>query len=339
MKRTILLLLLLVLLPTLPLEAATRKVQYVDTDVVGGTGDGSSWTNAYATLFAWEAQNTDLTGVDQYLDVYCRGATVDTTAVALNGWATDVTRTIAIHEDPNHYPSGTWSTSCYRLVPTAASPALVLNVQVSYVTIDGLQISHGNAAIQYGIQISSQQTVKNCILNGNSADSSLGIADVMGGGQAVKILNNILYGYTLFGIALRGQDTTAYNNTLSGSMYGFYISRAGGNTYIVKNNLVKSSTTACYYVTGSGGSLTTATNYTSDATSPDAGCGSATITFVGASDFHLDDTMSGTLLGTDLTGTFTTDIDGDTRDTWYAGADEIPATSSIVNNWWWRRRN
>jgi hypothetical protein len=33
--------------------------------------------------------------------------------------------------------------------------------------------------------------------------------------------------------------------------------------------------------------------------------------------------MAGTLLGTDLSGSFTTDIDGDTRVDWYAGADEI----------------
>ena len=315
---------------------ATRKVQYVDTDVVGGAADGSSWTNAYATMFAWEAQDTGLVVADKYLDVYFRGATADTGgAVNLLGWTTSAVCYINIQCDPNNYHNGAWNTNCYRLIPTNNTSNRVLLIGVQYVTVDGLQISEsGTATIGVSHNVANT-TLRNCIIydiDGTGIDPGNNLNSVWTYNNIVDTCTTGMYGrYTTNGCG-------HHNNTIVNCTTGIYAIRGEGFVTIIKNNLFKGNTTA-WSGLGSGGTLTTAKNYTSDATSPDAGCGSATITFAGASDFHLDAAMSGTLLGTDLSGTFTTDIDGETRVSWYAGADEWSESTSTINNWWWRRRN
>lgn len=313
---------------------ATRKVQYVDTDVVGGTGDGSSWTNAYATMSAWEAQNTGLVVASNYLDVYCSGTAADTTACTIGGWTTSATCYITIQPDPNdQWHAGIWNANIYRLV--VADNALRVNK--SFVTLDHLQVQNTTG---YGLYMSaSNQTVKNCIVNSNGTGQGI----MATASQNLRLFyNNIVYGACDYGISVQGTTDFVYNNTVTNTGdYGIqYVNGIDApNGHVIKNNLIKGATTACYSALGEATAPTTAANYTSDDTSPDNGIyDNATMTFVEAADFHLAPAMSGTLLGVDLSGTFTTDIDGETRDSWYAGADEL-ISSSGINQWWWRRRN
>ena len=87
---------------------------------------------------------------------------------------------------------------------------------------------------------------------------------------------------------------------------------------------------------------THAKNVSEDASSPDdaydnLNCHDATSCFTdwANDDYHLDSGGSEiTTLddGDDLSGTFTDDIDGDTRSTWYIGADEIVAVGRTTYN-------
>ena len=78
---------------------AAQVIKYVDTDVVGGDSDGTSWANAYSTLSAWEAgQRTDLVTDGDYHTVYLRGSTDDTTCFTITtaNWTTGAANYIEI---------------------------------------------------------------------------------------------------------------------------------------------------------------------------------------------------------------------------------------------------
>ncbi len=78
---------------------------YVDPDVVAGDGSGDSWTNAYASLAAFEAAEAkDIstgTGSNEIYRVNCRSlsGSDDTTAFEWSGHTTDSTGYIIVTGD------------------------------------------------------------------------------------------------------------------------------------------------------------------------------------------------------------------------------------------------
>jgi hypothetical protein len=110
----------------------------------------------------------------------------------------------------------------------------------------------------------------------------------------------------------------------------------GDVSLYLKNNIVQGAVTN-YSIT-SFTTLSTATNISEDATSPDASFRSKVVTFEneGADDFHLGSGDSeargnGTDLSTDGDGqlNISDDIDGDARSAWDIGADEFVAAGGI----------
>lgn len=97
-------------------------------------------------------------------------------------------------------------------------------------------------------------------------------------------------------------------------------------------------------ITGDGGTFGThAKNVSEDATSPDAAYQSKDVHTnsvfenYGSDDYRLDsggDTTNLAILddGDDLSGTFTDDIEGQTRSTWYIGASEIVGAAPATGN-------
>lgn len=270
---------------------------------------------------------------DAYV-INCAGATDDviTSTVTLNK-VTSATNTLTITGDNT---SGIFDDAKYQLkVGNTNITALVISS--SYTTVRNLQVTGANSAsYNYtGIEITGATvnvTVLDCIVkNFLKEGNNSGIAFSAGSGTGHLAYNNIIYNCRQ-GIRFpQGGQGEADNNTIANCTdYGLYIYRATSRTITVQNNLMKNNGTGDDYHVGGGtaGTLYTAKNYTSDANSPDSGCANATITFAGASDFHLDPTMAGTLLGVDLGATFNVDIDGQTRSHWDAGADELPVTST-----------
>ena len=64
-------------------------IRYVDTDVVGGLGDGTSLANAYSGINAWNTAEAAAVGTGDRHLCYLSGATLDVASgnVSLGGWS------------------------------------------------------------------------------------------------------------------------------------------------------------------------------------------------------------------------------------------------------------
>lgn len=69
----------------------TDTIRYIDTDVVGGLGDGTSWANAYASMALWSTAEAAVVGTGDRHLAYFRGTTEDAASAALDftadGWS------------------------------------------------------------------------------------------------------------------------------------------------------------------------------------------------------------------------------------------------------------
>lgn len=298
---------------------------YVDTDVSGGAGDGSSWANAYASLNdAENARNADITAVG-IITFLCRGSTNADTATYVDGWTTDSTHYIVIQAEAEDRHAGLWSTSKYRLVKTSGNAFRNLE---DYTIVDGLQFNSDETVVTTGGV--KKPTFKNNIIKGADSANMHGIAAPYIDSEGGYFYNNILYNFNgTNGCGINTWNTSGvnsyyYNNTFVNCTTGLATEGA-----IAKNNLFYNCTTATTGLTGGANVDYNATDLTGLGYTDTGGHShvSHTFTFVGAADFHLQSSDSGAIdLGVDLSGTFTTDIDGQTRSgTWDIGADEYVA--------------
>jgi hypothetical protein len=283
-------------------------------------GGGADYTSLYD---ANEALPNPLG--DDY-EISCAGATNDTTpvlvAVNMGG------HTLRIH---GNCTSGTFDDSKYQIALAGANTtAITVTSPTTGLTIDHVQFAgyvSGGSRSYDAIMVSTANnvTVHDCLFQDfNQGGSGNAIYFYTGGTTGRIAYNNIVWNCTTGGQVWQSQGTF-YNNTfVNCTVNGIHIQEVEATNALIKNNLVKGSTTADYARTVSGsGTVVTAKNFTGDTTSPDAGCGSATITFVGGEDFHLHASMNQTMQGEAQTPTFTTDIDGATRAWWDPGADEV----------------
>jgi len=260
----------------------------------------------------------------------------DTTAVTISGWTTTSTNYIRIYTATAARHNGKWDTSKYRIV-TSNGNTFTIQVVEDYVRITGLQIS--NATVESGgkgIEATpdtqtSYVLFDSLIVKGYPSriqTSTWGNGILVSGGTA-EIRNCVVYGFDL-GIKARWGSTnpviTIYNCTLVKNNYGLYVESGSVTT---KNTYAGGNTTSDFY------GATHTTSASSDATSrpgvtPNIPYSTANFTNVTAEteDLHL---VAGSVLidiGTDLSASFTTDIDGQTRSgTWDIGADEFVNTA------------
>lgn len=355
MKR---LLLALILLPQIAL-AATNETQYVRSGCANN-GDGTTSAcaasggaaGAFNTFSAWESQNRNLVSQDKNLTVKFLGSTADNTRVTISGWTTDATRAIRLTCDEGACHTGVWSDSIYRLDYNGEVDNHAVEINDPNVTFDRMQIKRtisGNyiGAVIYSDTDSANTKLLNCIFWKTSSASTSGSynAAVAHWVDGWVIANNVIINDEVSSAALYlrpsgtvGWVSVAYNNTIIGGSKGLVIASydADAGYLMVKNNLISGSASGDYEPESTN-SLTTLTNATSDATSPQTGLRTRTFTFVNAAgdNFHLAAGDTGAQAqGTDLSGdsyyALSTDIDGNTRSgTWDIGADEVVSASGM----------
>jgi len=326
-------------------------VYYVDTDVVGGAGDGSSWSNAYASLNAAEtARDGDIATAGNTVTFLCRGATnADTAAVNINGWTTDADSYVKIEADPEDRHAGVWSTSKYRI---SIADALAFQIGEDYVTVDGLQIetSSANQAGQVPIIVNAQAAtnnaviISNCIVKGHNSGTYTQSGILFGDADTISyVFNCIIYNINTLsgsrGITGQGATQSIYNCTVIGGEYGI---RSSAATCNMKNCYLGGSGVEAYL--RNVGTLNKNYCASSDGSADDTGANETTDanyiinvaldndTFVDSTgNFHLAaDGLSplqgeGAAPGGAAPLDYTTDIDGETITTWSIGADSIVA--------------
>jgi hypothetical protein len=257
------------------------------------------------------------------------------------GWDTDVAITIS-----GNNTTGIYSTSYYRLEYNSWSYCLFLRVR--NVTVKNMQLKNTSAntyeVLGLGVSVTGEildgsyntlyfTAYNNIIIKTSGTGSCI----TTGGSNGALIYNNVCYGggtgscikLSYVGVCY------VYNNTCYGRSKGISYEGYAANTQVLKNNICYNNTNDYSFTATWGGNpstYTTSNNLAKDTTSPDNDYDSSTLTFTnvgsGTEDFHLISSDTDAIdKGADLSGTFTTDIDGVTRTgTWDIGADEYVAS-------------
>jgi len=287
----------------------------------------------YASINAYVGGEDTLYSSGDIAVADCRrsGATKDTTAVNVTGFTAGVIPKIIVNSAYRHQGevadrrdggTGNYIAGLYVADDTTAIFVSQALFECYYFVIP--TVSSGS--YMYCVRFDPGSGVSTCnyVLSGNlftAANSrNYGISFGSSGGGSALVINNILYGSSIgatrYAIGVVDADYTAiniYNNIIYSFGYGI---QGLANTVGVNNIALSCST--CYY-----GSFNAASDYnvSSDATAPGTNTAesqtSYTDYFVDPSngDFHLK-ASSYDLWGINsenLTATFTTDIDGDTR--------------------------
>lgn len=340
--------------------ATTTLTKYVNTSCTfngDGTSNSCAASNgvagAYTSISNTEVANRqNLVTGDKILQILVDGNAADTTAVtfASTNWTTDATRYVFITPNTGSIHNGIYSTSIYRYEPIGGNGLLVDGV---YVRLQGLQAgatSTGSAVFYvYGANsITSELRVTECIIRGTEVTPTRHgikvLVDTGGSNRTIVAVNNIFYGLkdSMFIDIADGSKAVIYNNTMIGAT-GVNLEMADNNwvavnpVWYVKNNILKGGVIGDYGNFTAHSTITTAKNFTSNASSPDS-LGSKTFTFVnaGSNDYHISlSDISGVIAGgndlsADTQYAFSTDIDSQTRIApWEAGADELVIVSTV----------
>lgn len=255
-------------------------------------------------------------------------ASPDTTRVSFSGITTSITNTITVTATGSARFPGTYSTSAYRLYDTTNDGGPTLFVGVNYFTITGIQIYDNATGTDFGTHCLS-------LLDGNNflADSLLmlsnngtpvRIKDDTGGNPNISLINSVSISYASAADSidiLNEANTTTWfllNDVAISAGSGVAFNISGGIN--IKNTYGSSSSGSAY--TYSGGTNTIVTVASSDTTgtsglqnvsySTSSGAFFTNITPL-SENLSLLVGSSLILAGTNLSGTFTDDIIGNTR--------------------------
>lgn len=303
----------------------TRYINRASPSGGDGTTNATAGANrAYSSLSEAEAgEVTDLVTPGDSIEFLCTGSTADTSSARfLTGWTTSATSTITIKpQNSDINTTGIYDTGKYRIEISASYSFCVrFASSANHGTIEGLQTSVTGAQSQciHITSIGVLRALKN-ICRGDSV--SAGQTGIHLGGAAGEyiVANNICYDLAGFGIHkqpyMGSGKLIIYNNTVDSCGTGLRLTSGLSSTSRVFNNLLTNNTTD-YNVTGSPSA--TDNNVTSDATGPNAGHTSKSITYTNAAgkDFSTSDAdvvALGTDLRTDPEFNVTEDVIGEAR--------------------------
>jgi hypothetical protein len=317
--------------------------RYVDPDAaVGGNGTTNALSGAncaYVSLNVWEAARQAILGDIEECICESNGGshTADPTAVVIDGWTTTAAFYIDIKTSAAARHAGVWGPSVYRHEGNAEFGAAV-EIREAYWRVTGLIVENSSGDGSYCIQWVSPSDLSNsdalidtCLLVGQLGGASPGFGGLFVQDGKLTVRNTVSYRndgdgfYIALGDVTSGQVTFENCAANGNGGRGFHIdnaainatrrnSYAGGN---VGNDWNGSwdTTQTCASEDGTGGSTI--------AYSTSSGAFFTNIT-PGSEDFHIGASSSLLGAGTDLSGSFTLDFDGETRvDPWSIGPDDI----------------
>lgn len=300
----------------------------------------------YTSLSAFEAAiPASIVATDEIWKAVCY-AFEDTTPCTIDGVTTDATRYIQVTVAPGHRHSGVWTTAAYRLnVNTTFSKPL--NVFIPNVRLEWLQVRQNNATADAYCGATFIDAdgckIEQCIIigSGTSASDSDGSGLQWTSSGSLTVRNCVVYGQPRLGLNL---DVFAAGNGLfencvfiGGTNYGCNANDGGdGSSCLIKNCYVHGPTNA-YNGIAAGVTLVTcahssATSFTGSTPSIAHSTGNFVNVTSGSQNYHLASGSGLIDIGTDLSASFTIDIDGGTRptgaSTWDIGADEFGVDST-----------
>jgi hypothetical protein len=293
---------------------------------------GGDYTTLAAAIAHLVSAHANLVTADVYAEIEISGtwSSADTSGVDSTGITSDATRYLHIYTSGDARHGGVYSTGKYMV---SVAGVAVLN-GTGFVRLDGLQlVSSGGHVIDNGAGLTTSDIrISNCIIR--STDNS-GIYDA-GNSTLVTISNCVIYD-TATGIrgVFFGNGSSALSNVFNCTFVGYdtaAVHRSSG-TVTLTNNLFSDNGVDVLGTVSDTYCATTNNNTKGLSALGTGNRFSQTFTFVSAADFHLQSTDAGAIgYGLDLSVTFTTDIDGDTRPTgagtWDIGADEY--VSAVV---------
>ena len=319
--------------------------KYVDPDASGagdGGGDGAAgdptdednWTDAYTSLSAWEAaEQTDLDAAGDTHVCYVRSGSGgdDTSDCTIDGWTTSSGNEILIECASGNRHSGKWDDSSYVWEGSGGN-GTTFQVDDNYVSMVGLQFDHtlGNNANAWIEVTGTNFFMDKCIGRMTGGANNHFIFGT--GASTGEIRNTIGYDF----------DDIIFDADTSAAQPSWYFRNCTGvndseTTFATAYNDAEWHNCCAFDSTDSyTGTPNAATNNAySEGTDPGSNgvdissdAGTDLFTDYNNDDFHVKDTNSSLYdAGADLSGTFTDDIDSETRSQWDIGADEYVAAA------------
>lgn len=221
-----------------------ETIYYVDPDISGGAGNGTSWENAYSSLNQAEgARNANITAgnavVFQCGYHYNTTYTDDSTAVTFDGWTTDADSYVAVRTDGVDRHAGVWDDTKYILTKATGSALGVGNCD--HFRAEWLQIAVTSITSNYHspitvttLGVGSDIRVSHCILKQSGGTSREPGIYVNSANLTVTVWNTIIYGHGSNGNVLSSSiaipaatAVRVYGCTLIGGTHGLRNSAAG----------------------------------------------------------------------------------------------------------------
>jgi hypothetical protein len=249
--------------------------------------------------------------------------------VVIDGWTTDATRYIRIYVNSTDMHVGLWDATKYN-INTSASHSYAIDNRENYVRIEGLQLTTSTLSGVFASRVTASSSlsdirVDRCVLK-------LGTTITISTGKNT-FTNCVAHEQTNSGFLVSGGTTLleCFNVTVCATG-GYGWSRSSGTV-----NITNCYSGGCALGAYSGTVTKTtcahsqATTFTGSTENIDHSTNNFVNVTAGSRDYHLVSGASSTLLtgGTDLSGTFTVDIDGETRSDWSIGADEYLAPAAV----------
>jgi hypothetical protein len=309
------------------------------SDAEAGT-ENTGIADTLENFDTWSGGRDLVTNSQQWNIALYTGSGADTNYVEVSGWTTSADNYLRIYTPylssevgTTQRHEGVFDVSKYYLSISDWDP---LDIIDNYVRVDGLQISMDNTSNRFGILVNptgahvtyiTSNIIRATVTASVNGDGiHISTASV---GQNTYLWNNIIYGQTSAGIGFEANSYSyIYNNTVADN--GVYGIGTSGNNTVVANNIAVGNGTQDFYVWSGVWNASSDYNVSSDATAPGThkatGKTNNTAYFVDYTghDYHLKGSSSSLfgLAGTSLSGSFTVDVDVDTRSAWDIGADE-----------------